>query len=191
MSDVRAKKDLRSSENTTQMGIYRANLQSWRQVAERDVDTAEFGVDFHQHVESESTVLRFATNIEFVDNLRCDTSDRITIPLDRNVHLRGFCGRDNHEQLNVTATMKCRHNILLETSGDFVASPVQVGKLLHWFAVDDGHALVCRSLTKCLDEDVKVTVNFIATSKDEDSPILEGDTLQISGDEKEGKEVPV
>jgi hypothetical protein len=46
-------------------------------------------------------------------------------------------------------------------------------------------------LTKCLDEDVKVTVDFVATRKDEDSPILERDTLQISGDEKEGKDVPV
>jgi hypothetical protein len=83
--------------------------------------------------------------------------------------------------------MKCRHDILLETSGDFVGSPVQVGKLLHWFAVDDGHALVRRSLTKCLDEDVKVTVNFIATRKDEDSPILESNTLRISSDEMEGE----
>ena len=179
MSDICAKKDLRWVRQTLTWGVYRSGFQNWGQVAERDVDTAEFGVYFHQHVERKPTILRFATNIELVDNLRCNSSDRITIPLDRDVYLRGSCGRDNHEQLDLAMTIECRHDILLETSDDFVASPVHVGKLFHGIAVDDGHTLVCSSLTECLDEDVKVTVHFVATGKDEDSPILESDALRV------------
>jgi len=51
--------------------------------------------------------------------------------------------------------------------------------LFHGIAVDDGHTLVCSGLTECLDEDVKVTVHFVATGKDEDSPILESDALRV------------
>jgi len=154
-------------------GYYCSVFQCSRHLPERDIDTAKFGVDLHQHIECKPTVLSLATDIELVDTLRCDPRHGITVALDRDIHLTGFGGRNNHEQLDLTTTLESRHDILLKTSDDLVACPIHVCKLFHRIAVDDGHPLVLRRLAERLDENIKITVHFIAPGKDKNAPVLE------------------
>ena len=134
------------------MGIYSSTFDKLWHLSQGNIDTTEFRVDFHQHVESKTTILRFAFDIELDNALRRNSRDGITKPLDRSVNKRAF-GRSNDEKkFNFSATIESWHNLLLKTPCKFISLPIYIRILSHWLTLRDSYTFVVGSLTKCTNE---------------------------------------
>ena len=92
---------------------YRATFSDRRQVAQSDIDAAEFRIHLHQDVERETSILSFASKIWFRNTLRSNASDGIAVTFDGSIDLRAFRRYNHEEKFDRSATIESRDDVVL------------------------------------------------------------------------------
>jgi hypothetical protein len=179
MGYICSKEDLQL-EMMMRWEIYGPTFDKLWHLSQSNIDATEFRVDFHQHIESKTTILRLASNIELDNALRCNSSYRIAKPLDRSVNQRAFRRSNDEKKFHHSATIESWHNLLLKTPCKFISRPIYICILPRRLTLTDSYTFVVGCLTKCANESIEITVDLIPATKDKNSPFLESCSLGIS-----------